>query len=47
VAYCACLHEASAAWAVLELQKDGFTNAYALLDGYQGWVKAGLPVETR
>jgi rhodanese-related sulfurtransferase len=47
VAYCACLHEASAAHAVLELQQVGYTNAYALLDGYQGWVKAGLPTEQR
>jgi len=47
IAYCACANEASAARAVLDLQREGFTNTYALLGGFDGWVSAGRPVEVR
>jgi rhodanese-related sulfurtransferase len=47
VTYCNCLHEATAAHAVLKLQQEGFTNAYALLDGFRGWAAKGLPLEIR
>jgi rhodanese-related sulfurtransferase len=30
---------------VSELQKKGFTNAYALLGGTRAWIDAGYPLE--
>jgi rhodanese-related sulfurtransferase len=47
VAYCACLHEASAAVTVLDLQRQGFTNAYALLGGMRAWAAAGHPIAVK
>ena len=44
VTYCTCHAESSAAHAVVELQKMGFTNAYALLGGLSAWSEKGLPI---
>jgi rhodanese-related sulfurtransferase len=43
VAYCTCPAEHTAANHVVQLQKYGFTNAYALLGGLSAWEAAGLP----
>jgi len=45
VAYCTCPAEHTAANHVIQLQKYGFTNAYALLGGLTAWQEAGLPIE--
>ena len=45
VAYCACSAEQISARAALELKKQGFENAGALLGGLDAWTQAGLPVE--
>jgi rhodanese-related sulfurtransferase len=45
VNYCTCHGETSSVRAVLELQKLGFTNAYALLGGLGAYQMAGLPTE--
>ena len=46
VAYCACASEGSSLNLVGKLRAMGFTNAYALKGGIQGWKAAGLPTET-
>lgn len=46
VAYCACGSEGSSKAAVRRLQELGFTNAFALKGGIQGWQAAGMPTET-
>lgn len=46
VTYCTCPAEHSAANHVVQLQKYGFTNAYALQGGLSAWEAAGLPTET-
>jgi rhodanese-related sulfurtransferase len=45
VAYCACATEGTSLAIVRQLQALGFTNAYALKGGVQGWVAANLPSE--
>lgn len=45
VTYCTCPAEHSAANHVVQLQKYGFTNAYALLGGLRAWQDALLPTE--
>jgi rhodanese-related sulfurtransferase len=45
VTYCTCPAEHTAANHVIQLQKYGFTNAYALLGGLSAWQNALLPVE--
>ena len=45
VVYCTCSQEATSAAEVVELQKLGFKNAYALLDGLIAWEALGLPTE--
>jgi rhodanese-related sulfurtransferase len=45
VVYCTCAHESTAEREVLALQRLGFQNAYALLDGLMAWESAGLPTE--
>ncbi len=39
--------EYTAARAAVELSKLGFTKVYTFTGGYNGWVKAGYPVETK
>ena len=46
VAYCACGSEGTSKAAVRRLQELGFTNAFALKGGIQGWTAAGMPTET-
>jgi rhodanese-related sulfurtransferase len=46
VAYCACASEGSSLNLTGKLRAMGFTDAYALKGGIQGWKAAGLPVET-
>jgi rhodanese-related sulfurtransferase len=46
VAYCACGSEGTSKAAVRRLQELGFTNAFALKGGIQGWQSAGMPTET-
>lgn len=46
VAYCACGAEGTSKVAVRRLQELGFTNAFALKGGIQGWQAAGMPTET-
>lgn len=46
VTYCACGSEGSSKAAVRKLQELGFTNAFALKGGIQGWQAAGMPTET-
>jgi rhodanese-related sulfurtransferase len=46
VTYCTCHNEATSSRTVLELQKLGFTNAYALLGGLAAYQSASLPTET-
>lgn len=46
ITYCACGYEHSSALTVLDLTTQGFPNAAALLDGWDGWVKEKLPTET-
>jgi rhodanese-related sulfurtransferase len=45
VAYCACATEGTSKAFVSHVQALGFTNAYALKGGINGWVSAGLPTE--
>jgi rhodanese-related sulfurtransferase len=45
VAYCACATEGSSKAFVSRAQALGFTNAYALKGGINGWAAAGLPTE--
>jgi rhodanese-related sulfurtransferase len=45
VNYCTCHAETSSVRVVLELQKLGFTNSYALLGGLVAYQAAGLPTE--
>jgi rhodanese-related sulfurtransferase len=47
VAYCACGSEGTSLAFVKRLQDLGFTNAYALRGGIQGWEAAGLPTSHR
>jgi rhodanese-related sulfurtransferase len=44
--YCSCPNEHTSAGAVINLKTKGITNAAAVLGGYDGLVKAGLPTET-
>jgi rhodanese-related sulfurtransferase len=47
ITYCACpVREHTSALAVLELNSHNVKNTAALQDGYLGWRKAGLPIET-
>jgi rhodanese-related sulfurtransferase len=46
VTYCTCHNEATSGRTVLELQKLGFTNAYALLGGLAASQAANLPTES-
>jgi rhodanese-related sulfurtransferase len=46
VTYCTCHNEATSGRAVLELQKLGYTNAYALFGGLAAYQSANLPTET-
>jgi rhodanese-related sulfurtransferase len=43
VTYCTCHNEATSTRMALELQKLGFTNAYALLGGLASYQAANLP----
>jgi len=45
ITYCACVEEHTAAVAVLNLKGHGFTNAAALIGGWNAWKAAGLPIE--
>ena len=45
VAYCACATEGSSKAFVSHVQALGFTNAYALKGGINGWTAVGLPTE--
>lgn len=47
ITYCACpVREHTSALAVLELNSHNVKNTAALQDGYLGWRKAGMPIET-
>jgi rhodanese-related sulfurtransferase len=46
VAYCTCPSEHTSMRLVLELQKQGFTNAFALKGGLTAWMNAGMPTES-
>jgi hydroxyacylglutathione hydrolase len=45
VAYCSCPTEHTSGAAVINLKAKGYTNAAALLGGFDAWKNAGLPVE--
>jgi rhodanese-related sulfurtransferase len=47
VVYCLCRNESTSSHVVVELQKLGFTRAFALVGGLKGYEAAGLPVEIR
>ncbi len=44
ITYCACSAEQTSASAVLQLRRQGFENAVALLGGIQAWKDAGFEV---
>ncbi len=46
VTYCTCPAEHTAANHVIQLQKYGFTNAYALQGGLSAWQAAQMPVQS-
>jgi rhodanese-related sulfurtransferase len=47
LAFCAWPQEATSAQVALQLRDRGFTEAYALLDGFDAWQTAGFPVEPK
>jgi rhodanese-related sulfurtransferase len=47
ITYCSWPAEHSSARAVLMLNEKGITNTAALLGGYDGWHRAGLPTEKK
>jgi rhodanese-related sulfurtransferase len=47
LAFCACPRGATSAHVVLQLRERGFTEAYALLNGFGAWQSAGLPAEPK
>lgn len=46
ITYCSCPNEHSAAAMVIEMQKKGVKNVYAMLGGTMAWKNAGYPMET-
>lgn len=46
VTYCSCSAEQTSVAAAVNLKTKGITNTAALLGGYEGWKKAGFPVES-
>jgi rhodanese-related sulfurtransferase len=47
VAYCTCPREKSAAKVAQRLNELGFDETYALQGGFDAWVEAGYPVQTK
>jgi rhodanese-related sulfurtransferase len=47
LAFGACPREATSAQVALQLRERGFTQAYALLDGFGAWQSAGFPAEPK
>jgi rhodanese-related sulfurtransferase len=45
LAFCAWPQDATSAHVALQLRERGFTEAYALLGGFDAWQSAGFPVE--
>lgn len=46
VLYCSCPNEATSARTAMRLQSRGIGRIRPLLGGYEGWVEAGLPIES-
>jgi membrane protein DedA with SNARE-associated domain/rhodanese-related sulfurtransferase len=46
VLYCSCPNEATSARTAMRLQSRGIRRIRPLLGGYDGWVEAGLPIES-
>lgn len=46
VLYCSCPNEATSARTAMRLQSRGIKRIRPLLGGFDGWVKAGLPIES-
>lgn len=47
LAFCAWPQDATSAHLAIHLRERGFTEAYALLDGFDAWQTAGFPVEPK
>ena len=47
LAFCAWPREATSVQVALQLRERGFTEAYALLGGFDAWRSAGFPVELK
>jgi rhodanese-related sulfurtransferase len=47
LAFCAWPREATSVQVALQLRERGFTEAYALVDGFDAWQTAGFPVEPK
>lgn len=46
VLYCSCPNEATSARTAMRLQSHGVIRIRPLLGGFEGWIEAGLPVES-
>ncbi|MCS6884140.1 MAG: rhodanese-like domain-containing protein [Acidobacteriota bacterium] len=47
VAYCTCPDEATSSSLAYMLRNKGYNKAYALKDGYYGWLRADGPIEPK
>jgi rhodanese-related sulfurtransferase len=47
LAFCTWPQDATSAHVALQLRERGFTEAYALLNGFGAWQSAGLPAEPK